>query len=45
MQSFLHNRLGGLQVYPPGTNQWYYVKVRRFAPGRSNDGLTPHLAL
>ncbi|GJE97255.1 clavaminate synthase-like protein [Phanerochaete sordida] len=24
--SFLHNRLGGLQVYPPGTNQWYYVR-------------------
>ncbi|EKM58766.1 uncharacterized protein PHACADRAFT_248843 [Phanerochaete carnosa HHB-10118-sp] len=24
--SFLHNRLGGLQVYPPGTEQWYYIK-------------------
>lgn len=24
--SFLHNRLGGLQVYPPGTEQWFYIK-------------------
>lgn len=26
-QSFLHNRLGGLQVLPPGTTEWKYVKV------------------
>ena len=26
-QSFLHNRLGGLQVMPPGTEDWQYVKV------------------
>ncbi|EIM87631.1 Clavaminate synthase-like protein [Stereum hirsutum FP-91666 SS1] len=25
--SFLHNRLGGLQVLPPGTNTWKYVKL------------------
>lgn len=24
--SFLHNRLGGLQVYPPGADKWYYIK-------------------
>jgi len=24
--SFLHNRLGGLQVMPPGTETWQYVK-------------------
>ncbi|KAH9848649.1 Clavaminate synthase-like protein [Lenzites betulinus] len=24
--SFLHNRLGGLQVLPPGSDQWLYVK-------------------
>ncbi|TFK83383.1 Clavaminate synthase-like protein [Polyporus arcularius HHB13444] len=24
--TFLHNRTGGLQVLPPGANQWYYVK-------------------
>ncbi|KAI0637480.1 Clavaminate synthase-like protein [Trametes polyzona] len=24
--SFLHNRLGGLQVMVPGTNEWQYVK-------------------
>ncbi|KAI0333381.1 Clavaminate synthase-like protein [Cubamyces sp. BRFM 1775] len=24
--SFLHNRLGGLQVLPPGADKWYYVK-------------------
>lgn len=31
-QSFLHNRLGGLQVLPPGYTEWQYVKVRiRFA--------------
>ncbi|PSR72308.1 hypothetical protein PHLCEN_2v11802 [Hermanssonia centrifuga] len=24
--SFLHNRLGGLQVMPPGSTGWYYVK-------------------
>ena len=29
-QSFLHNRLGGLQVMVPGTNEWQYVKVSRF---------------
>jgi isopenicillin N synthase-like dioxygenase len=27
-QSFLHNRLGGLQVLVPGTEKWQYVKVR-----------------
>ena len=26
-QSFLHNRLGGLQVLPPGHTEWCYVKV------------------
>ena len=26
-QSFLHNRLGDLQVLPPGTDDWKYVKV------------------
>ncbi|KAH9172172.1 hypothetical protein EDB89DRAFT_1000842 [Lactarius sanguifluus] len=25
--SFLHNPLGGLQVLPPGTDEWKYVKV------------------
>ncbi len=25
--SFLHNRLGGLQVLPPGYKEWQYVKV------------------
>ncbi|KAG6380554.1 hypothetical protein JVT61DRAFT_4913 [Boletus reticuloceps] len=24
--SFLHNRLGGLQVMPPGHTEWFYVK-------------------
>lgn len=24
--SFLHNRLGGLQVMPPGHTSWYYIK-------------------
>ncbi|KAF9033917.1 Clavaminate synthase-like protein [Hymenopellis radicata] len=24
--SFLHNRLGGLQVLPPGAERWYYIK-------------------
>ncbi|RPD55161.1 Clavaminate synthase-like protein [Lentinus tigrinus ALCF2SS1-7] len=24
--SFLHNRLGGLQVLPPGSDKWFYVK-------------------
>ena len=28
--SFLHNRLGGLQVMVPGTDQWQYVRVRHF---------------
>ena len=27
VQSFLHNRLGGLQVMVPGTSEWQYVKV------------------
>ena len=27
LQSFLHNRLGGLQVMVPGTAEWQYVKV------------------
>jgi isopenicillin N synthase-like dioxygenase len=26
--SFLHNRLGGLQVLPPGAEEWQYIKVR-----------------
>jgi len=26
--SFLHNRLGGLQVLPPGITEWQYIKVR-----------------
>lgn len=26
-QSFLHNRLGGLQVMVPGTEEWQYIKV------------------
>lgn len=29
--SFLHNRLGGLQVLPPGVKEWQYVKVRQQA--------------
>ena len=35
IKSFLHNRLGGLQVLPPGSDKWYYVKVRldRIATG------------
>ncbi|KAI0760590.1 Clavaminate synthase-like protein [Fomes fomentarius] len=24
--SFLHNRLGGLQVLPPGSDKWFYIK-------------------
>jgi hypothetical protein len=27
-QSFLHNRLGGLQVLVPGLESWQYIKVR-----------------
>ncbi len=27
--SLLHNRLGGLQVLPPGYTEWQYVKVSR----------------
>ena len=34
-QSFLHNRLGGLQVLPPGSDKWLYVKV---------SGALPHIA-
>ena len=26
-QAIVHNRLGGLQVLPPGTEKWLYVKV------------------
>ena len=26
-QTILHNRTGGLQVLPPGSTEWYYVKV------------------
>ena len=26
-QSFLHNRLGGLQVLPPNSDKWFYVEV------------------
>lgn len=26
-QSFLHNRLGGLQVLAPGSEKWQYIKV------------------
>lgn len=29
--SFLHNRLGGLQVLVPGTEQWQYIKVSHFS--------------
>ena len=29
-QSFLHNRLGGLQVLLPGTDEWKYVKVGQY---------------
>ena len=32
-QSFLHNRLGGLQVMVPGTEEWQYVKVMSLKPG------------
>jgi len=32
VQSFLHNRLGGLQVMVPGTEEWQYVKVVSFKP-------------
>lgn len=28
VQTFLHNRLGGLQVMPPGSDKWLYIKVR-----------------
>lgn len=32
-QSFLHHhQLGGLQVLPPGSKQWKYVKVSRCSP-------------
>ena len=31
LQSFLHNRLGGLQVLPPGSESWQYVKVCFYA--------------
>lgn len=27
MQSFLHNRTGGLQVLPPDMDEWQYIKV------------------
>ncbi|KAI8990726.1 Clavaminate synthase-like protein [Trametes punicea] len=33
--SFLHNRLGGLQVLPPGSDKWYYVKPRQPLPGHA----------
>ena len=26
-QTILHNRTGGLQVLPPGSTEWYYVKA------------------
>lgn len=38
-QSFLHNRLGGLQVFVPGAESWQYVKARRL------HDITPVLAL
>ncbi len=28
--SFLHNRLGGLQVLPPGYEEWQFVKVNPY---------------
>lgn len=31
-QSFLHNRLGGLQVMVPGTEEWQYIKVVLLKP-------------
>lgn len=30
--SFLHNRLGGLQVLVPGSEQWQYIKVQFYVP-------------
>lgn len=27
-QAIIHNRLGGLQVMPPNTEKWLYIKVR-----------------
>ncbi|PSR76517.1 hypothetical protein PHLCEN_2v8420 [Hermanssonia centrifuga] len=30
--TFLHNRLGGLQVLPPGSTNWYYVKALSSTP-------------
>lgn len=30
VQTFLHNRLGGLQVMPPGSDKWQYIKVSSF---------------
>lgn len=30
IQTFLHNRLGGLQVMPPGSDNWQYIKVSSF---------------
>ena len=38
-QSFLHNRLGGLQVLPPGSEEWQYVKVRIF---HSSESISSH---
>lgn len=34
--SFLHNRLGGLQVLVPGTEKWQYIKVLLFANSPNN---------
>jgi hypothetical protein len=53
-QSFLHNRLGGLQVLVPGTEEWKYVKVTispflslsrpiRLADYQSNSSLSPDM--
>jgi len=33
--SFLHNRLGGLQVLPPGVEEWQHVKVSSIKSSRS----------
>jgi len=40
--SFLHNRLGGLQVMPPGHTEWFYVKP---LPGHAICNIGDALAL
>ena len=32
-KTFLHNRLGGLQVMPPGSQRWLYIRVSSFICG------------